>query len=114
MVRPVYIFVKAEIFDIGSCRIKCFFQTSKAKLLRKIYEKLVVPYLSTSPRSEIEGIMRICYEKKYASLVSRYDLMFIWQNLNCSIVLVPQAFFPATISMAIAKGSPYRELFNYK
>jgi hypothetical protein len=84
------------------------------KLLRQIYEKLVVPYTSASPRSEMEGIMRICYERKYASLVSAYDLMFMWHNLNCSIVLVPQAFLPAAISLALAKGSPYRELFNCK
>jgi hypothetical protein len=84
------------------------------KLLKNIYKRLIAPYESTFLQSDVEGLRRLCYEKKYAYMTSTYNLMKKGYMPNCSVSLIPHAFYPGLLAIPMAKRSPYRGLLNYK
>ena len=90
------------------------FQASKEKLLKLIYNRLIAPHESTLNFSNIEGLRRLCYEKKYAHMVSDYTLLREGFMPNCSISLIPKAFMRGWLAIPLAKKSPYLGLLNHK
>jgi hypothetical protein len=90
------------------------FQESRVKLLKNIYRRLIAPHESTLIFSDVEGLQRLCYDKKYAYMTSDYNLLRERYAPNCSISQITHAFFPGLIAIPMAKGSPYLGLFNYK
>lgn len=90
------------------------FQRSSDKLLRRIYDRLIAPHESTLSFSDVEGLQRLCYERKYAHMTSDYNLMKKGYMPNCSVSLIPEAFFRGLLAIPIAKNGPYLGLFNHK
>jgi hypothetical protein len=88
------------------------FQNSKDPLLSQIYDKMVAPYEESLPVDDIEGIQRLCSTRKYAHATNTFDLFNLGIIPNCTIVALPEAFFPGTIGLAVAQNSPYKEVFN--
>jgi hypothetical protein len=82
--------------------------------MRKIYRKLMEPYESSKPVDDIESIQRLCDVKNYALATNTFSLINLGFVPDCSITYVPEAFFPGTIAVAVAEGSPYKEIFNHK
>ena len=56
-------------------KYKFVFQTSKDNLLKLIYDRLIAPHESTLSDSVIEGLRRLCYEKKYAHITPDFNLL---------------------------------------
>ncbi|XP_069696128.1 probable glutamate receptor [Periplaneta americana] len=96
----------------GSARID-FFKKSKIPALKDIYKHLIFPDITKLPRSDTEGLHRICSSDKYSYLVSDVTLRGLARHIPCKIVGVPQAYYSITASMIIRKSSPYKKLFNY-
>jgi len=90
------------------------FQTSTDTLPKLIYDKLIAPHESTLSFSEIEDIRRLCYEKKYAHMISEYNLLREGFVPNCSITPIPNAFIRGMLAIPLAKKSPYLGFFNHK
>jgi len=90
------------------------FQTSKGNLMKRIYDRLVAPHESTLAYSDIEGLRRLCYEKKYAHISSNYNFLREGFMPNCSISLIPKAFIRGQFAIPLAKKSPYLGLLNHK
>jgi hypothetical protein len=90
------------------------FQTSTDSHLKIIYDRLIAPHESTLTFSDIEGLQRLCYEKKYAHITSDYNLLREGFLPNCSISLIPKAFTRRLLAIPLAKKSPYLGLLNYK
>jgi hypothetical protein len=82
--------------------------------MSQIYDKLVAPHEHSLPVDDTEGVQRLCSLKKYALATNTYNLINLGYVPNCSVTVVPEAFFPATIGIAVSDNSPYRELFNHK
>jgi hypothetical protein len=82
--------------------------------MRRIYDKLMAPYESYMPKDDVVGIQNVCDLKKYALATHSFNLQNLGFIPNCSITSVPQAFFPASIAVAMTDESPYKELFNLK
>ncbi|PSN41904.1 hypothetical protein C0J52_06805 [Blattella germanica] len=91
-----------------------YFEHTNDPLLNRIYDKKVVPYRSSLPRDDIEGLERLCSWDEYALATNTYNLISMDFSPNCTITPVPQAFIPASIAIATSKDSPYRGIFNYK
>jgi hypothetical protein len=97
-----------------SRQAKCIFQESKVKLLKQIYEKLIAPHESTLTISDLKGLRRLCYDKKYAHMTVDYNLLKKGYPPNCSITFIPDAYFTGVLAIPTAKESPYLGLLNYK
>ncbi|PSN40519.1 Ionotropic receptor 160 [Blattella germanica] len=96
----------------GSARIN-YFKKSPDENLRRLYWKLLDPELPKQPVSDVDGLRRICNEKKYSYLISGTTLRGLARNIPCSIVGVPHAYYTITASMIISKSSPYQRLFHH-
>jgi len=82
--------------------------------MRDIYEKLIAPHEAELEFYDLIGLHLICSEKKYAHLVSAYILMIPINRITCSFTLIPRAYYPGMYTIALAKKSPYRGIFNFK
>ncbi|KAJ4433821.1 hypothetical protein ANN_16133 [Periplaneta americana] len=91
-----------------------YFRDSTEKLYKDIYSRKIAPHEKTLDNSDIVGMQRLCDEMNYAHFTSSYNLMKQGYLPNCSVTVLKQACFPGHIAIAIAKGSPYLRLFNYK
>ncbi|PSN36657.1 hypothetical protein C0J52_24933 [Blattella germanica] len=78
--------------------------------IRKVYWKLMAPYVDSMPLNDEEAFQRVCSEK--FAYLSEF-LETVGTKQPCRVTPVPQASIPATLSMAIAKNSPYLRLFNH-
>jgi hypothetical protein len=90
------------------------FQKARVKLLQDIYERLIAPYEHTLFNSDVEGLRRLCYDKKYAHMTTDYNLLKEGYMPNCSISKIPRALFLGFIAIPMKKKSPYLGLLNYK
>jgi len=90
------------------------FQTSTDSLLKLTYDTLIAPHESTLTFSDVEGLRRLCHEKKYAHVTSNYNLLREGYMPNCSISLIPKAFFRGLLTFPLAKNSPFLGLLNHK
>ena len=88
------------------------FQNSTNKLLSDIYEKLIAPH--EAQLAPFEMPLLVCTEKKYAHLMSAYLLLIYPLPPNCSITLIPRAYYPGMYTIATVKRSPYRGILNFK
>jgi hypothetical protein len=84
------------------------------KLHKEIYKKLIAPHETTLSFGDVEGLLRLCYDKKYAHMTSDYNLLKKGYLPNCSITLIPHAYFTGDLAIPTAKESPYLGLLNYK
>jgi len=82
--------------------------------MKGIYDEFVAPHEASLPATGNEGLQRVCSGKKYTLFTSWMFLMSSADELNCTIVPVPQTSFPTIISFAMVKMSPYRRLFSYR
>jgi hypothetical protein len=83
-------------------------------MLREIYNKFLLRQNVTHPDTALEGLQRVCHDKKLAFMISTNDLMEYVDKINCSFVRIPEAYFPSSVAFAVAKGSHFRGLFNHK
>ncbi|XP_021923392.1 probable glutamate receptor isoform X2 [Zootermopsis nevadensis] len=90
-----------------------YFKNSSNELLRDIYWKMIAPHEATLELTDFPGLQRLCYDRNYAHLASDYMLVLPGYLPQCSITLVPQAFYPGTMALATVKRSPYLGLLNY-
>jgi hypothetical protein len=63
-----------------------------------------------------EGIRRLCLDPKLVFFSSSYvvDAMDRRKEIGCSIMPLPQSAFADTLCFIVPKGSPYRDILNYK
>jgi hypothetical protein len=80
--------------------------------MSQIYDKLVAPYENSLPVDDIEAIQRLCRIRNYALATHTFALMNLGYIPKCSITVVPDAFFPGSIAVALSVNSPYKEVFN--
>ncbi|KAJ9585862.1 hypothetical protein L9F63_020504, partial [Diploptera punctata] len=87
---------------------------SSASALRNFYKNRIAPYETLLPSYE-ELQTRICTEPRFAVIFSSYMVTGLEKSkkLSCNVTAITQASFPEILSMAVAKGSPYREQFDY-
>jgi hypothetical protein len=76
-----------------------------------VYEKLIKPNTKTHPRSFEEGLQRVCKESKFGFVLGWATFRGLAQNIPCTIVEVPKAYYTTTVSFIINGESPYKRLF---
>jgi hypothetical protein len=81
--------------------------------MQQLYQKLIAPHEDDLPMSVQEGLQRVCSRNRQAYFASQHAVTTLLSNLSCAPVFVPRAYVPGTISMSIAKNSPFQGLFKY-
>jgi hypothetical protein len=76
---------------------------------------MIAPKENSLP-DPLEGLRKLCSDPKEAFLSSSYvvDVMEERKELGCSIMPLPQTSFADTLCYIVPKGSPYRDVLNYK
>ncbi|XP_023716974.2 probable glutamate receptor [Cryptotermes secundus] len=88
-----------------------YFKKSSNPILKSVYEKMIKPNTETQPKSFEEGLQRVCKESKVGFVVAQATFRGLMQNVPCTIVEVPKAYYTTTVSFIINGESPYKRLF---
>ncbi|XP_021923396.1 uncharacterized protein LOC110831556 isoform X3 [Zootermopsis nevadensis] len=91
-----------------------YFKSSSDDVLREIYSKFLLRLEVSHPDTALEGLQRVCHHTKVAFIICTDDMMTYVDKINCTIVRIPEASFPASVAFALAKGSHFRGLFNHR
>jgi hypothetical protein len=81
-------------------------------VLRQVYGKFIAPIESSLPRTLLERLETVCANGKYSVISTESDVFINLDKLNCTLNKIPNAYIAATVSVAIQKKSPYREIFK--
>jgi hypothetical protein len=82
--------------------------------MKRINEKHILPNREDLPASLHEGLMRVCERRNYAFMLSLDIALALLKDMPCVLTPVLGASIPDTLSLVMAKGSPYTEIVNYK
>ena len=75
--------------------------------MQEIYKKSIHPY-----KSHFEEQKEVCSRRKYALMIMEGEALLYINLLNYVLFPIPEIFIPDYASMAIEKGSPYREVIK--
>ncbi|KAJ4451019.1 hypothetical protein ANN_02455 [Periplaneta americana] len=90
-----------------------YFMNSTNTMLQEVYKNHIAPLGLDRPKSEYEILQNVCVRPKYATVLSTLIFQSLKNKLNCTILSVPDAFFEATMTMGIQKGSPYLKILKH-
>jgi hypothetical protein len=84
--------------------------------MRRVYTELMAPEIRSNalPETDLEGLKRLCVEKKYSFLTFDITLKGSEKNIPCSVVDITDAHQTITLSMIINKSSEYKAFFKYQ
>ncbi|PNF14715.1 hypothetical protein B7P43_G09343 [Cryptotermes secundus] len=111
-----------ELIDIGSYRLGVLansahiddFKNATDALMKEVYAKLIAPEEDHLPISIEEGMQRVCDIDNYAFMTTLEVALGLQNKITCKLSSVLGASIPESLTMTIAKRSPYRGLINYK
>jgi hypothetical protein len=66
------------------------------------------------PKSFLQGLHQVCSQDHYAFMAPVFITNGFLKELQCELLAIPEAFIPATATLAINKRSPFQGLFSYK
>ena len=91
-------------------------QKSNDPLMRRVYTELMEPEVrsNASPATDLEGLQRLCVEKKYSFLTLDTSMKGLETQIPCRVVDITYAQHATTLSMIISKSSEYKALFKYQ
>ncbi|XP_021923862.1 glutamate receptor-like [Zootermopsis nevadensis] len=96
----------------GTAQLNYFDQSSNP-LIEEVYETLMKPIKQSMPRSQAEGLQRLCSEDHIAFAGVETGVDSFKGQLACEIVRLPATAIPASMAMAITKGSPYKRILSH-
>jgi hypothetical protein len=83
--------------------------------MKTLYQTLIARKEDHFHDNALEGFLRVCAEDRYALVTSDMWLMRLrTEDVPCNIDKVPHTTIPGSVSMALKKWSPYRNIFNHK
>jgi hypothetical protein len=76
---------------------------------------MLAPIESSLP-SPMEAMQKLCADPKFAYLTSTYvvDIAKRRKGISCNAIPLPQSAVVDTLCFIVQKGSPYRDVLNYK
>lgn len=91
-------------------------QKSNDSVMRRVYTELMAPEerANASPETDLEGLQRLCFEKKYSFLTLDTSLKRLQTKIPCRVVDITYTQHTTTLSMIISKSSEYKALFKYQ
>jgi hypothetical protein len=81
--------------------------------MREVYLKMIYPELDNMPGSAPEGFKRLCKRNKYAFFSAEINTETLKEALPCNVVRIPGTTISSHLSMAVAKGSPYKGILDH-
>ncbi|XP_069681549.1 probable glutamate receptor [Periplaneta americana] len=89
-----------------------YFKNSSDEVLMRIDKKFIANRETVAPKSEEEGLRRVCVRDRYAYMT--FPEVVSLHKGPCKRTIVPKINFPGSVSVITNKDNPYREIFNYK
>jgi hypothetical protein len=76
---------------------------------------MIAPIESSLP-TPVEGLKKLCSDPKFVFLTSTYVVESAGgrKGIDCSIMSLPQSAVVDTLCYIVTKGSPYKDILNYK
>ncbi|PSN36467.1 Ionotropic receptor 173 [Blattella germanica] len=96
---------------IGTAIYLNIFENASDPVLRKLYANFLGPNLNSLPRTDVEGMNRVCEERNYAFTVVDYSIYRT--RLQCEVIEIPRAGFSIPASFLISKNNPYKRVLTH-
>ena len=90
-------------------------QNDSEGAMKEVYNKIIQQKEKDMPGTRREAIRRLCNEPKQTLMAT--DLVMDateYLEYRCPMTKLPRTAIPGSMTFAISKENPYRELFNYK
>jgi hypothetical protein len=78
--------------------------------VKEVYEKLMTQGMA---RNSDEGVNRLCAEEHTAFAGLETFVDSVKTQLLCEVVRLPATAIPASMAMAVTKGSPYKRILSH-
>jgi hypothetical protein len=82
--------------------------------MQQLFLRHIRPHRIEHPKSFLEGLHRVCSNERYAFMAPVFITNGFLKKLLCDLVAIPEAFIPATATLATEKRSQFQGLFSYK
>jgi hypothetical protein len=69
---------------------------------------------NASPETDLEGLQRLCVQKKYSFFTLDTSLKGLETEIPCRVVDITNTQHTTTLSMIISKSSEYKALFKHQ
>ncbi|XP_049958084.1 glutamate receptor ionotropic, delta-1-like [Schistocerca serialis cubense] len=89
-----------------------FFSTTSDPTMQRVYNRLMEPDPENFPATDAKAFQRVC-EKNFAYFIPQEYTYAIMDNISCNVVPLPTTHFHLSLTIALAKDSPYNMLFNH-
>jgi hypothetical protein len=90
------------------------FQRATGGIERAVYKKLIAPHTNDLPATRLDGLRRVCADKKYAYIGINTLNTELERALPCQLVPLPGTYYRETWAFIMSKNSPYRGLINWR
>lgn len=78
-----------------------------------LYKERLEPHLAHMPRNVLEGLQRVCRERRYAFMVPKEETTEYLPHLSCEVVYLPEGIFEMKYAFVFNVHSPYIGLLRY-
>nr|CAD7439074.1 unnamed protein product [Timema bartmani] len=103
-----------ELGMIGGTDLHRMFYTAEAGLLKSVYDHHMEHDMSKYSKNINDGLEVLCGKENYAFLEATEFILPLTQQMNCSIISIPEVFAKNSFGLLFKKNSPYRQFINYK
>ncbi|XP_021924650.1 glutamate receptor ionotropic, kainate 4-like [Zootermopsis nevadensis] len=90
------------------------FKESTNPNMQQLFLRYIFPNKADHPKSFLEGLQRVCSKERYSFMAPVFIANGFLKELPCDLVAIPEAYIPATATLAIEKRSPFQGLFSHK
>jgi hypothetical protein len=90
------------------------FQQTHRGIEIAVYKKLIAPYESDMPATPLDGLRRVCADKKYVFFGINLLNTDFARTLPCQLVPLPGTSYKNTWAFIVSKSSPYKGLINWR
>jgi hypothetical protein len=106
------IYIKSSFTSLQQ-EISRLLQASQDNLMTAVYRERLQPHLAHMPSDVLEGLQRVCQEKRYAFMAPVEETVEYMPSLNCAVVYLPQGLFTMKYAIVLTEHSPYVGIFRY-
>nr|CAD7256869.1 unnamed protein product [Timema shepardi] len=81
--------------------------------LYEVYTRVINPIKDDLPHSVTEGLNRVCKDGKFAFMADLDVALSYAENVSCLLVALPGVSLSSSMSVLLAKNSPYKRVIDF-
>nr|CAD7570763.1 unnamed protein product [Timema californicum] len=98
---------------VGKSGLHDIFDNKGNPTLYEVYTRVINPIKDDLPHSVTEGLNRVCKDGKFAFMADLDVALSYAENVSCLLVALPGVSLSSSMSVLLAKNSPYKRVIDF-